>query len=448
MTLNLRQHTIDRRPALIRRVLFAGSWTIFGFGFALASRFLGNLILTRLLFPEAFGLMVIVQAVITGVTMLSDLGIEQSIVYHSRGDSAEFLNTAWTLNIIRNVFLWVAICALATPIAFFYGEPIISQVLPVAGLAGIIASFSSTNLASADRNLIVAKATLINTGSYVTGLTSTIILAWADHSIWSLVVGNIIGTGLRTVGSHVLLGGISNKFAWDHGSIRAMTSFGRWIFLSSALTFLVGEGTRLLVGSLLPITMLAFFNLAISMAQLPLQIVQQLAAKVLLPAYSEVVRERPERLYNAIAKARLVQIVPHWLISTFFVYFGPALMELLYDNRYKDAGWMLQLLGLGWLCGCLSSSYSGVLLAKGSAHLNTLLLVNQLLIQTACMYAGYYLGGTRGLVIGVSTAFWILYPITAYLYFRLCLWQPRIDLPFLGLSLLITISVLGRLMPP
>ena len=445
--MNVEHGAAGSRPTLVRRVFSAGTWTMLGFGLSQAMRLGVNLVLTRLLFPEAFGLMAIVQTVITGIVMLSDLGIDQSIIYHSKGDSSAFLNTAWTVNIVRNVILWIILCILAAPIAKFYGEPLIFRVLPVAGLVGIISSLGSTKMIIASCSLMISKNTLIDVGSSVLGLGSTVLLAWLYQSIWALVLGNLIGTGLRTIGSHLLFAGPSNKFEWHTESIRAMATFGRWIFVGTALTFFVGEGNRLLIGGLLPIDMLAFVNLATNIVQLPFQISQQISRNVSFPAYSEIARDRPERLYSALARMRLVILIPHWLISTLFVYFGPALMNFLYDYRYKDAGWILQLLALGWLSGCVSSSYSGVLLAKGWAHLNTILLTVQLLIQVTCLLVGYYEGGNRGLVIGLSAAFWLLYPANAYLYYRLSLWQPKIDIPFLGLSILIVISMLGRLAP-
>ena len=124
-----------------------------------------------------------------------------------------------------------------------------------------------------------------------------------------------------------------------------------------------------------------------------------------------------------------------------FAFFGPTFTHVLYDDRYKNAGWMLQLLGLGWLVGCLASSYGGVLLARGSANLNTLLLACQVIIQVLSVYAGYYLAGTEGLVCGYAAAFWFMYPINAVLFHRIGLWQPAIDLPLVGLSVLIVFVV-------
>lgn len=431
------------KPKLVQRVLRAGSWTMFGYGTNQMLRLAGNLILTRLLFPEAFGLMAIVQAVMVGVVMLSDVGIEQSIVHNKRGDEPAFVNTAWTLKVIRGVLMWVALWLLAYPIASFYGEPMLAQLLPVAGLTAIIGGLSSTKIASADRNLGIARTTVIDVGSYAFGLAVTIVWAWMDRSIWSLVIGSIVGAAAKTIASHVWLDGITNRFSWDPESLRSLRTFGQWIFVGSALTFLVGEGSRLLIGNLLDVRMLAFFSLAMVINLFPFQICQQIGGRILFPAYSEILRERPERLYAAVQKSRLIQIVPYWLICVCFVYFGQSLMGILYDERYKDSGWMLQMLALGSLVGSLMSSYNGILWAKGLARTSTVLLAIQLFIQIPAMMIGSYLGGAKGLVFAVATVGWLMYPVHAFVYSRLSLWQPKIDLPFIGASLLIATFVLN-----
>ena len=428
---------------LKHRIFRAGGWAVFGYGTIQLLRFAGNLILTRLLFPEAFGLMAIVQAVMVGLNMMSDVGIEQSIIHNKKGNEPAFVNTAWTVKVVRGVLMWIALWVLADPLALFYGEPILAQLLPVVGVSAVIAGFGSTNIAMADRNLGIAKTTIIDVGSYGFGLIVTVVLAWIDRSIWSLVIGNIAGTAAKTVASHVWLDGIRNRFSWEAESLGALLTFGRWIFVGSALTFLAGEGSRLLIGKLLDVRILAFYSLASAISLLPLQIVQQIGGRILFPAYSEIVRERPEKLYAVVAKGRLVQLVPYWLVCVIFVYFGQSLMGILYDDRYKDSGWMLEILALGSLVGSLIASYNGVLWAKGLVRTSTVLLAIQLLIQVPAMVAGAHFGGAKGLALAVASVSWILYPVHAFVYSRHSLWQPEIDLPVFGISVLVLISALG-----
>ena len=77
-------------------VLTAGSYAI-----AQGLRLVSNLILTRLLFPEAFGLMALVSVFLVGLAMFSDVGIGPAISQSKRGDDVGFLNTAWSIQVLR-----------------------------------------------------------------------------------------------------------------------------------------------------------------------------------------------------------------------------------------------------------------------------------------------------------------------------------------------------------
>ena len=114
-----------RDEGIFARAMRSSAWTIFGFVASQGIRFGSNLILTRLLFPEAFGMMALVTVAMVGLSNFSDMGTAPSIAYNPRGDDPSFLDTAWTLHVVRGVLLWLAACALAWPFARFYGEPML-----------------------------------------------------------------------------------------------------------------------------------------------------------------------------------------------------------------------------------------------------------------------------------------------------------------------------------
>lgn len=424
---------------LRQRVLHSGSWTLVGYGVNQALRLGGNLILTRLLFPEAFGMMAIIQAVAFGAHMLTDVGVGPSIVQKERGNDPDFLNTAWTIQIVRGFMVWVALCALALPIAGLYGEPLLAVMLPVIGLNAIINSFNSTKLYTAQRNLEAARVTQIEIGTYALGLLCTIYFAWLMQSVWALVWGSMITVFLKMLASHVFLHGIKNRFAWDRDTIGHMRGFGRWILLSSALTFVSAEGARLLLGALLDMRQLALFTLASTMSLLLSQAIQQLAWRIFFPAYSEVYRDNPKNLMATLFKARLAIILPSWCLAVLFVFFGAQLMEVLYDERYHESGTMLELLAAGSLVGCVWGSYAGVLLAMGKVATSTVLTAIQIVCQFGSMFIGYHYWGGAGLVMGVAAANWITYPLYAFVMSRNGLWQARLDLILLAASVLIMV---------
>ena len=82
-------------------------WTIVGYGGSQGLRFVGNLILTRLLMPELFGLMALVNTFRIGLSLFSDIGIDPSIIRSQRSSDPDFLNTAWTLQMLRGCWIWL-----------------------------------------------------------------------------------------------------------------------------------------------------------------------------------------------------------------------------------------------------------------------------------------------------------------------------------------------------
>src|SRR5262245_5591146 len=95
-------------------------WTTAAFGLSQILRVASSVILTRLLSPELFGIMVIVYGFRTGLDLLSDVGIAQSFVTNKNSDKPEFYNTAWTLRFIRGIALWLLLTLAAIPIAYVY----------------------------------------------------------------------------------------------------------------------------------------------------------------------------------------------------------------------------------------------------------------------------------------------------------------------------------------
>jgi O-antigen/teichoic acid export membrane protein len=413
---------------LRQRVLQSGSWTLAGYGVGQVLRLGGNLILTRLLFPEAFGLMAIFQAVSFGVIMLSDVGIGPSIIQSERGNEPAFLNTAWTIQILRGLLACVVLCALAVPIAEIYSEPLLAAMLPVAGLLAFISGFSSTKLYVAQSNMEAARITQMEIGTSAIGLLCTVMLAWVLKSVWALVWGSVITTGLKVIVSHMFIHGVKNQFAWDRDAVSHLRGFGRWVLLGSALTFLSSEGARLLFGALLDMRQLAMFTLASAMSLMFWQAMQQVSGRVYFPAYSEVYRSNPKKLASVLFKARLTIIFPNWSLAVLFIFLGSQLMDKLYDERYHGSGLMLELLAVGLLARCLWGSYSGALLAMGQAATETMLTAMQIVCQISGISIGYYYWGGVGIVIGMAAANWVMYPVNAYVMARNGLWQPKLDI--------------------
>ena len=113
-------------------------------------RLVSTLTLARMLVPQAFGLVALVNVFLSGLEMLSDLGIGMDVVQHPRGDDPKFINTAFLIQAIRAVGLWVIATALAYPFARFYHQPAVLTLLMVGSVLGIAQGFCQRILMVSD----------------------------------------------------------------------------------------------------------------------------------------------------------------------------------------------------------------------------------------------------------------------------------------------------------
>jgi O-antigen/teichoic acid export membrane protein len=155
----------------------AGFWTAGGYGASQVLRLGSSLILTRLLFPEAFGLMALAQVFMQGLQMFSDVGLGPAVVRDRRGDDPAFVNTAWTIQVIRGLALWGCTCLLAVPLARLFGEPMLTRLVPVAGITALIAGFNATSILTAMRHLRLGPVNLLELGSELVAIS--VMITWA-----------------------------------------------------------------------------------------------------------------------------------------------------------------------------------------------------------------------------------------------------------------------------
>jgi O-antigen/teichoic acid export membrane protein len=353
----------DGEGTLGRRATRGSAWVVMGYGASQVLRFGSNLVLTRLLFPQAFGLMLLVGVFLLGLQMVSDVGIGASVVQNERTDQA-FLDTAWTLQILRGVVLWLAACLLAWPAAQLYGEPLLVAMLPVAGLGAVLDGLTSTALYTVNRKLMMARFQLVELASQAAGALVMIAGAWLTRSVWALLAGSLASGAARCALSHLALPGPRNALRWDRPAAGALLQFGQWVFLSSMLTFLAQQGDRLFFGKMIPLAELGVYNIALSLADAPAAVISGVAFRVLFPAIAEYRRDgRPLAAGFARATAPLALLAGAGAIG--LVVAGPALIDLLYDRRYAGAGWILRLVALGIWVACLVHVSASVVLACG-----------------------------------------------------------------------------------
>ena len=119
------------QKSLGQRAVKGAAWMLIAQVFVNILRLAQNLVAAKFLDPDAWGVMAIVITIMIGLAMISDVGIEQSVIYDPDGEDEDFLHTAFTLQVARGIILWILAYAISYPFAYFYDKPILISLIPL-----------------------------------------------------------------------------------------------------------------------------------------------------------------------------------------------------------------------------------------------------------------------------------------------------------------------------
>ena len=419
---------------LFARAMRGSAFTAGSYAISQVIRLGANLVLTRLLFPEAFGLMALVSVVLVGLAMFSDMGVGPAISQHPRGDERAFLDTAYSINVARGGLLWLLTCALAYPVAALYDAPDLRLLLPVAGITLLIAGFNPTRIDTANRHLLLGRLTLLDLMAQFIGIAAMLVLALVMQSVWALVIGAIFGSAAKLVILSKWLPGPANRVRWDKEAAHDLIHFGKWIFLSTACGFLLAQGDKAIFGAYLSLQELGVYNIGYFLASFPVLLAGAVVGRIMIPLYRDHPPAASAANFTKMRRLRFGVTGGTLILLAVLALTGVALVEVMYDARYAGAGAIVVAIACMQMPGVVGMTYDQSALAAGDSRTYFLLMALKATVQTAAFLIGAAQGGVMGALLAQAIALVLLHPAIVLLARKHRVWDPVHDAVFLGLA--------------
>jgi O-antigen/teichoic acid export membrane protein len=404
------------KGALESKALTATMWTVLSYGSSQALRVVNSYILTRMLAPSAFGEIQLVTAVIVGLTLLSDLGLNQSVVQSRRGDEPVFLNTAWTMQAVRGIGIWVFAGLLAWPTARFYHDPALLYVLPVLAFTSVLTAFCGSGLFSLARHMGVKRLFALDFSQQILALVVTVGCARLHMGVWALVIGNLVANLYRLVMSHYkkMVPGVQNRFCWDRESVREIIGFGKWIFLGTAFFFFATQSDKLILGKLETMAVLGMYGIAFQISDIPRSIINAFAQRVGYPFVAKIIHLPREEFRAQYLRYRLYVLLLGGFLLSAMVIWGNLVILKLYPARYAYGAWMIPILALGLWHTLLYTTTAPVLFSLGKSTYNAVGNAAYCVAMLVGIPLGWHFYGLLGAVIAVAAGDFPLYLVTQF----------------------------------
>ena len=341
------------------------AWTVGFWCLSQSLRIGSSVVLTRLLTPEIFGILVIVFVLQNGIDLLSDVGFQQSVVISKRGDEPDFYNTVWSLRLVRSLVLLPICIAVAAPLGRLYQTPILGWILPVVGLNFVFGGLASLSAVFLQKRL---ETGLLNFFQFVVvaiTVITQITFAYINPTIWAVVFGGLVSAAISAIGSYLLIPDLRHKFYISRDYTREVLIFGKWIVLSSVIFFVSTSFDNLYFGKVVPLELLGVYGIARNIVGAVSGMVVKVTFTVIFPfvaRHSELSRAGfREQLKSIRAKFMLVAALGFSVL----VAIADLLIRILYDHRYQSAGWMLSIMLIGGWFSTMSQVNESTLIGFG-----------------------------------------------------------------------------------
>lgn len=376
-------------------------WTIGVYAVSAAIRFLTNIVLSHLLAPQILGIVVIAQAVRTGAELLTDMGMEQNVVHSPHGDDERFLNTVWTIQLLRGGAIALVCAAAAYAISGVYHvEPAVLVAISAAPFLNALASTSVFGLA---RHLEIKAKNIFEVSVEAVGLLFNIVLAVWLRNAWAPILGILLTLAVRSAASY-LLPHPRHRLLIDRTYSGAIFAFGKWVMLSSLMLFGAVYADRLLLGLVATLTVLGIYGLARALSDFPSALASRLAMQIVFPVVARDKAGKNETLRRELAHTRRYVLLLFTLGTAGVMIGADGIVRLLYDARYAQAGWMLFLLAGGSWVSVLAWLGEATMFGQGLPRSVGIANTVRLAAVAVTLPLGYMLFGLPGAVLAVPAS--------------------------------------------
>lgn len=297
-----------------------------------------NMILARIVAPEAFGVVATVTMIVSFADMFTDSGFQKYLVQHEfkhKEEKYKNANVAFWTNLGISILLWGIIFLFSEQIATLVGNPGLGNVLAIACLQLPVTSFSSIQMALFRRDFDFKTLFFVRLISIFIPMLLTVPLALIGFSYWAL----IIGTMTIQISNAIILT-IKSKWKpnlfYDIKIFKEMFSFSIWSLMESISIWLTTWIDTFFIGRLLNQYHLGLYKTSTTMVNSLMSLITSSAVPVLFSALSRLQKNNAEfnKLYFKFQ--RLISILVFPLGVGVYLYSDLATTFLL-GNQWNEA---------------------------------------------------------------------------------------------------------------
>lgn len=391
-------------------VLHSLKWVAFGKAIGQSVRWVTTIFTLQFLFPEDYAVIALSTFFMALSWSFSRGGIAPALIREKNIDD-HLVGEFFTLSIIAHFLLFILLQILAEPLATFYGDARLEDVIRVTSLTFIISLIGFIPSTLLNREMLFKKLAMVDAIAESIGALATVTLAWLGYGYWSIVFGVVLTEILKQVGYLFR----SPSWIWPKKfteRIKNTYEFAWRAATQSALGYIIFNVDVAIAGVFLSITELGIYQFAVVLAMMPAAKVLPMLRQIALPVYAKIQDEPASLEWYFLKTQRISALI---FVPVFWGMGGTAfvLIPTVFGAKWSDAAMVIAVYCISMPIKSLQQLFSPLMKATGHMKvvLSNTLLYGLILIPS--FFVGAQFGGV-GIAISWLAAFGFAFFLATY----------------------------------
>ena len=391
----------DTEEAVGRRMAIGAMWLLMMRLGVRAIGLVSTVILARLLVPEDYGVILLAGSLVAILDTMGEFSPDLVLISNQNATRSHY-DTAWTLTVLRGVFVAVIIVSVAVPAGAFFDEPRISDVLYVLAISAVIGGVQNIGTVDFFKHLNLSKQFRLMVTSRVFSFIVTISMAFWWRNYWALAIGMLAESVARTFLSYWL-----HEFRprFSLREWREIVHYSKWLLLSNVGDFLNERLDSLILAKFLNTQVVGLFSVAKEISNLPTSALVDPMQRAIFPGLAKMAKDRPLLVRSYIDSMAFV------LMLTVPIGMGIWLTSDLIVKVLLGANWLatiplMQILALYGVARVSYANSRAIYLSLGRPKLVAYTSIFQVLLYAPALTLGTLYDGAVGAAwaLVISTA--------------------------------------------
>jgi teichuronic acid exporter len=397
--MNLKQKTISNV-----KWSFIESLSLKAIGFVL------SIILARLLLPEDFGLLAVVNVFYLLVTLFVDGGLKEALIQKKDVKEVHYSSVFW-MNLLIGVILYCLLYFAAPFIQSFYNFKDLSFLIRLQSLVLIIEAFGVIQIIKATKELNIKKITKARIPASLLSFAVGIFMAFKGYGVLSLIVQQLVNALLYNIFLLVTVKYIP-QFKFDFTIIKELWKYGYKVILISLLSRFYAQFVSLIFAKYYPIVTLGLYTKARSFQNTPIEIITTTFNRGVYPTMIRLqdnVRGLRKVYLDNVHRLTFIMV----LINVFIFFNSEPIILILFGEKWKGMTVFLQISALSTIFQPMMNQAISVFKANGKPQFVLRIELISKIISLLLIFGMISNFSLEMVFIGLS----IIFTIISFLYF-------------------------------